>query len=123
MNDSLTKVPMARAEKRQLWCERITDWRASGLNQSAYCRRHHIALPQFLYWKRQLEAISPPEIGPVGQLRLVPLRPAKPAEPVAAGKGIIRLQAYGHTLEVAADTDLTRLRDVLDLLEARACGM
>jgi hypothetical protein len=49
-----------RAEKRQFWEQHIWNWKASGLAQSAYCRRHNLRENQLTYWKRRFEpAVSP----------------------------------------------------------------
>ena len=40
--------------KRQYWKTRITNWQASRMSQSEYCRRHELTFHQFVYWRRKL---------------------------------------------------------------------
>ena len=45
----------ARQELRELWAERIEDFRASGLSQRAWCRKHGLRPNQLWYWLRKFE--------------------------------------------------------------------
>jgi hypothetical protein len=40
-------------QKRQYWKTRITNWQASRLSQTEYCRRHELKFHQFVYWRRK----------------------------------------------------------------------
>jgi len=40
-------------QKRQYWKTRITNWQASRLSQTEYCRRHELVFHQFVYWRRK----------------------------------------------------------------------
>ena len=41
-------------EKRRYWERHIQSWRASGLTQTEYQRRHNLSKWQFVYWKKKL---------------------------------------------------------------------
>ena len=41
-------------QKRQYWNTHITDWQASRLSQTEYCRRHELKFHRFVYWRRKL---------------------------------------------------------------------
>ena len=45
----------ARQELREVWAERIEDFRASGLSQWAWCREHGLRPNQLWYWLRKFE--------------------------------------------------------------------
>jgi hypothetical protein len=40
-------------QKRQYWSTHITEWQASRLSQTEYCRRHELKFHQFVYWRRK----------------------------------------------------------------------
>ena len=40
-------------QKRQYWKTHITNWQASRLSQTEYCRRHELKFHQFVYWRRK----------------------------------------------------------------------
>ena len=40
-------------QKRQFWKTHITNWQASLLSQTEYCRRHELKFHQFVYWRRK----------------------------------------------------------------------
>ena len=46
------------AEKRRYWERHIQSWRASGLSQTGYQRRHQLSRWQFVYWKKKLDRPS-----------------------------------------------------------------
>ena len=39
--------------KRRYWKAQIDFWKASGLNQSEYCRRNDLKLHLFVYWRQK----------------------------------------------------------------------
>jgi hypothetical protein len=43
-----------RNQKRKYWQHHINAWQQSGLNQTAYCRKHGIKQYQMSYWKNRL---------------------------------------------------------------------
>jgi len=40
-------------QKRRDWNAHITNWQASQLSQTEYCRRHELKFHQFVYWRRK----------------------------------------------------------------------
>lgn len=43
----------ARARKAVAWRRRMLQWQRSGLSQSAFCRRHGLAIATFQYWRKR----------------------------------------------------------------------
>ena len=43
-------------ERRSSWESHIEQWKASGLSQAAYCRKHRLKAHRFYYWRRRLSA-------------------------------------------------------------------
>ena len=42
--------------KRRFWEEHLSQWEASGLSQSEYCRQNDLKLHCFLYWRKRQRA-------------------------------------------------------------------
>jgi hypothetical protein len=53
-----TNTQESKIEKRRYWKEHIEGWKACGLKQSEYCRRHQLKISRFTYWKRKLAPSS-----------------------------------------------------------------
>src|SRR5262245_47415725 len=64
------------AATRQLWAERLSRFRGSGLTAAKFCAAEGLALPTFYQWRRQLTSGDP---GPARPTPLVPVRVAAPA--------------------------------------------
>ena len=45
-----------REAKRTFWEEHLSQWEASGLSQSEYCRQNDLKLHCFLYWRKRQRA-------------------------------------------------------------------
>jgi hypothetical protein len=45
---------MTPTERTHVWQQRITDWEASGVSGSAYCKQQSLVYRQFVYWRRKL---------------------------------------------------------------------
>ena len=97
---------------REFWTLHVERWRASGLTQVAYCRRHRLAKGTLGYWASTLR--KPKAVG--GQLVEVGRAEAKdqerhwPIELVVQRRYLLRLwpgMEPGH------------MRDVLSVLEDR----
>ncbi len=41
-------------QKRAFWENHIEQWQRSELNQSAYCRQHHLKAHRFFYWRKRI---------------------------------------------------------------------
>ena len=50
-----------REKRRELWCERVETFRASGESVAAWCREHGLKEHQMRYWLRRLSPVSEPE--------------------------------------------------------------
>jgi hypothetical protein len=57
------------ANKQALWQAHLDAWRASGLSQSMYCKKHGLSLSSFGYWLHRpvtgkpSTAVAPPQRG------------------------------------------------------------
>jgi len=45
---------MTPTERAHVWQQHITDWQASGVSGSAYCKQQSLVYHQFVYWRRKL---------------------------------------------------------------------
>ena len=45
---------MTQTERAQVWQQHITDWEASGVSGSAYCKQQSLVYHQFVYWRQKL---------------------------------------------------------------------
>ena len=52
---------MTPTERAHVWQQHITDWEASGVSGSAYCKQQSLVYHQFVYWRQKL---APPEGSP-----------------------------------------------------------
>ncbi len=113
---SATRAPHSRSPLEAAWRDRVTRWRASGLNVRDFCRREGLSEPSFYSWRRALaerdaDAVAPdaPAFVPVH----VRADPAPPALEV-----VLR---SGHLLRVPRGFDPDQLRRVVAALEAAPC--
>jgi hypothetical protein len=79
--------------KRQYWSTRITEWQASRLSQTEYCRRHELKFHQFVYWRRKF---APQTAIPISLVQV-------PAEAVARATGCF---SASSALRVALAADM-----------------
>ena len=89
------------AATRQLWAERLSRFRDSGLTAARFCAAEGLALPTFYQWRRQLAAGDP---GPARPTPLVPVRVAAPAaiELALPGGAVLRFAPGGDPAVIAA---------------------
>jgi hypothetical protein len=45
---------MTPIERAHVWQQHITDWKTSGVSDSAYCKQQSLIYHQFVYWRRKL---------------------------------------------------------------------
>ena len=45
---------MTPTERAQVWQQHITDWQATGVSGSSYCKQQSLVYHQFVYWRRKL---------------------------------------------------------------------
>lgn len=55
----------SRANARERWAAHLSNWQASSLTQTEYCRRENIDANSFSNWKRKLREMSKSEADPV----------------------------------------------------------
>jgi hypothetical protein len=97
---------MTRAEREEMWSERIAAQAASGLSGRMWCEREDVSYWSFLPWRRRLGGETSVER---------PLRLARvwPAEADAAA---VRIRIGGALIEVGAGFDPGVLRRVVEAL-------
>ena len=107
---------MTRGLKRELWQERICNYRSSGLNAQAWCQQNKLTLSSLHYWinklnKESLESDScfKHEFVPITQVGLS----MSPSAPI-----VIRYQNLA--IEVFEGCHPDTLRNVLEILNVYA---
>src|SRR5680860_1728188 len=45
---------MTPTERAHAWQRHMTDWQASGVSGSAYCKQQSLVYHQFVYWRQKL---------------------------------------------------------------------
>jgi len=98
---------------REFWAHHVRGWRASGLTQVQYCRRHGLSKGTLGYWASTLSKAQASGSGlvEVGHAQVEPERRRSPIELVVERRYLLRLwpgMEPGH------------LRDVLSVLEPRS---
>ena len=107
---------VASVTREQYWQEQVTAWKASGLKQIQYCRKHQLSKHAFVYWKLKLigKDPSPATFVPVSahQLRHMNRRD---------GSGQIRLVVgERYHVEVRPGFNAQTLQEILSVLERLA---
>jgi hypothetical protein len=98
---------------REFWSRHVRDWRASGLTQVAYCRRHRLAKGTLGYWASTLKKpkASGGQVVEVGRAEAKEQGRGSPIELIVERRYLLRLwpgMEPGH------------MRDVLSVLECRS---
>lgn len=47
-------------ERNDYWMQQVTAWKASGMPQTTFCKKHELVYHQFIYWKLKFEGSSQP---------------------------------------------------------------
>ena len=97
---------------REFWSKHVEAWRASGLTQAEYCRRHKIAKGSLGYWSSTLKGQRRPasELVQVGTTEVQEAKRSPAIELAVGGRYLLRLWA---------GTDRDHLRQVLSVLEGQ----
>lgn len=95
------------ASKAEVWGERLTACRTSGLSAAAFCREHGLPYAQYMYWQHRLGAAAG---------GLVPVRVA--ATVPAAGT---RLSVQFTLGALSAQVRDASIPDLVTLLRGLAC--
>ncbi len=98
---------------REFWSRHVRDWRASGLTQVAYCRRHHLAKGTLGYWASTLKKpkASGCQLVEVGRAEAKEQGQGSPIELVVERRYLLRLWP---------GMEPEHMRDVLAVLERRS---
>jgi hypothetical protein len=97
---------------REFWTRHVKSWRASGLTQEQYCRRHRLLKGTLGYWVSTLNRpkASGSALVEVGHAEVQPEERRSPIELMVERRYLLRLWP---------GTEPDRLRDVLLVLEHR----
>ncbi len=93
---------LTRQQKRRFWQQHVEGWQQSGLNQSAYCRRHDLKTQQFYRWRQRIMATaqSPVSFLPVA-LAAAP-RDSQPSIRIHTPNGFsIEIDSHGGGVELS----------------------
>jgi hypothetical protein len=116
----MARVQARRSAREQHWRGVFSDWKASGLSISAFCRNRDVSEASFYYWRRELGgrgrrvAQGNAALDSVTGPAFVPVRVVA-AEPIEV---VIR---SGQILRVSPTFDPAHLRAVVAALEAVPC--
>ena len=108
----------AKAVRRhESWREVLTRWKASGLSQAAFCRRHRIAPWKLAWWKKRLAGHI---VAPAASF--VPIQIVMPTTPSGAtsstGSWMELILRGERRLRFSAQTDPAKLAAIAAALEA-----
>ena len=95
---------------REFWARHVKGWRASGLTQRQYCRRHRLQKGTLGYWASALKKSKAggSALVEVGRAQVQTEKRRSPIELVVERRYLLRLWP---------GTDSDHLRDVLSVLE------
>jgi len=98
---------------RKFWARHVKGWRASGLTQAQYCRRHRLLKGTLGYWASVLKkpTKSKTQLVEVGRAEAGGQAVRSPIELVVQRRYLLRLWP---------GTDPGHMRDVLSVLEDRS---
>lgn len=97
---------------REFWIRHVEGWRASGLTQRLYCRRHRLRKGSLGYWASTLKrpkAVAA-QLVEVGRAQVKEQRSLSPIELVVEGRYLLRLWP---------GMEPAHMREVLSVLERR----
>ncbi len=63
---------MTKEERRSYWKHIVEEQASSGLDASAFCRKHDIKIPQFYRWRRKFQGINDNEKSLTQFVQLIP---------------------------------------------------
>ena len=98
---------------RSFWSRHVRAWRASGLTQREYGRRHRISKGSLGYWASTLnrQKTTATDLVQVGKAEVGEPRLSRPIELVVEGRYLLRLWP---------GVDRDHMKDVLAVLEGRS---
>jgi hypothetical protein len=105
------EIVMKTSVRRELWKERVQQWRNSGLSQRAFALQHGWPIRQAGYWIRQLRD----DVAPPAAMELIPVS-IKRANVSVAEPAILLRGASGWSVEIPANQGAAWLADLLQRL-------
>lgn len=112
---------MTREEKRALWGQRISSYKASGLNAEQWCSIHDLPLATLRYWLGRQNRQAKPQEKTEVQWLLLDETPASGAlEPICTNEKEVRIQVGKTSVFVGRDFSEEALVRVLKVLHAYA---
>ena len=100
-------------QTRQYWKTRITNWQASRMSQTEYCRRHELTFHQFVYWRRKF---APKAANPIPLIQ-VPTAAVARAAGLGSMPPVLRVAlAPDFCIEVSPGFDPPTLQQVVTAL-------
>ncbi len=102
------------AQRVQLWMERITECRSSGMSVRAWCREHEISEKTYYYWQRRLyqQMISTAETVRFAEISCQ-------EETVPNSGATVKISLSGTTVEIYPGADSQMIQTILQAL--RTC--
>ena len=107
---------MTRALKHEMWQERISNYRKSGLNAQAWCQEHKLTISSLHYWINKLNKESLESDSTI-KLEFVPVTQMGISMSPSASI-VIRYQNL--SIEVSESCQPDTLRNVLEILNIYA---
>ena len=101
---------MDTEERTNHWQRHLELWRASGLNQTEYCRQAGLNRSAFVYWKRRLETM------PSDRSAIIPV--TIPFEKLS-GKPFRLTTPSGYKLDIPDVFCKESLRDILSVVSCK----
>jgi hypothetical protein len=99
---------------REFWTRHVHAWRASGLSQARYSRRHRLARGTLGYWASALRR-SETVAAPLVEVGRSEVRHPVPSSPIELG-----VEGGRYLLRLWPGVDPVHLREVLSALESHA---
>lgn len=113
---SAIRGPQSHPALEAIWRDRVTRWKASGLNVRAFCRREGLSEPSFYSWRRTIAERDAALAAP-SDPAFVPLHILPGTSPPAL-ELVLR---SGHVLRIPCGADAAHVRAVLPALEGPSC--
>jgi hypothetical protein len=109
---------MTPSQNKAAMQEHIPQWQASDLTQAEYCKIHDIKPHIFSYYKTKFSSAIPSlkHINPLVPIKLVAEHHSDDLR-LSTGSSVIKVtHTNGFSLEVQANTDLSTLKPLLELV-------
>lgn len=103
-----------RRKRREMWHERVTAFRASGLSVAAWCREHELKEHQMRYWLRRFQSVSEPDSSAATWL---PVHVRDDRESQGVGELVVRVGDVA--IEVRPGFDRSLLVELVETLTDR----